>query len=156
MVKAGLERLYDFQHGDGGWGWWKQGDSDHWMTAYVVWGLSLAKDAGIKLKDGVLERGVSFLDKTLVEEEENYDMQAWMLHALAVNHASVKKTQPTQFQTKAFDNLWTNREKLNAYTRALLALAAHHFGKADQAKTLIAKPGERREARRAARHFCVD
>ena len=36
MTKAGLDRLYDFQHGDGGWGWWKQGDSDHWMTAYVV------------------------------------------------------------------------------------------------------------------------
>ena len=51
MTKAGLERLYDFQHGDGGWGWWKQGDSDHWMTAYVVWGLSLARDAGIKVKD---------------------------------------------------------------------------------------------------------
>ena len=43
MTKAGLERLYDFQHSDGGWGWWKEGESDHWMTAYVVWGLSLAQ-----------------------------------------------------------------------------------------------------------------
>ncbi|HEY9508327.1 MAG TPA: alpha-2-macroglobulin family protein, partial [Verrucomicrobiae bacterium] len=41
ITKAGLERLYDFQHGDGGWGWWKEGESDHWMTAYVVWGLTL-------------------------------------------------------------------------------------------------------------------
>ncbi len=136
MTKAGLERLYDFQHGDGGWGWWKQGESDHWMTAYVVWGLTLAKDAGIKLKDGVLERGVSFLDKTLVEEEENPDMQAWMLHALAAHKA--QNTKPSAFQSKAFENLWTNREKLNAYTRALLALSAHYLGKADQAKTLIA------------------
>jgi hypothetical protein len=30
-----------------------------------------------------------------------------------------------------------NRDKLNAYTRALLALAAHSFGYADKAKTLI-------------------
>src|SRR5436309_12445763 len=51
MVKAGLDRLYGFQHADGGWGWWKEGDSDHWMTAYVVWGLSLARDAGIQIKD---------------------------------------------------------------------------------------------------------
>ena len=43
IEKASLERLYDFQHADGGWGWWKEGDSDHWMTAYVVWGLSLAR-----------------------------------------------------------------------------------------------------------------
>src|SRR5207253_2519605 len=23
IVKAGVERLYDFQHADGGWAWWK-------------------------------------------------------------------------------------------------------------------------------------
>lgn len=136
MTKAGLERLYDFQHGDGGWGWWKQGDSDRWMTAYVVWGLTLANETGIKLKDGVLARGTAFLDKTLVEEEENPDMQAWMLHALAVYNGQQIKLSP--FQSKAFDNLWANREKLTAYTRALFALAAHHCGKTDQARTLIA------------------
>ena len=137
IVKAGLDRLYDFQHSDGGWGWWKQGESDHWMTAYVVWGLTLARDAEVKIDRNALQRGVSFLDKTLVEEEENPDMQAWMLHALAVYKASSKQTSLSPFQTKAFDNLWTDRDKLNAYTRALLALSAHHFGKADQAKTLI-------------------
>ncbi len=82
MEKQSLERLYDFQHGDGGWGWWKEGESDHWMTAYVVWGLSLARDAGIEVKEDVLRRGADYLDKQLVEEEENPDMQAWMLHAL--------------------------------------------------------------------------
>jgi uncharacterized protein YfaS (alpha-2-macroglobulin family)/tetratricopeptide (TPR) repeat protein len=137
IVKAGLDRLYDFQHPDGGWGWWKQGDSDHWMTAYVVWGLTLARDAEVKIDRNVLDRGGGFLDKTLVEEEENPDMQAWMLHALAVYKASNKQVSLSAFQTKAFDNLWSNRDKLNAYTRALLALSAHHFGKTDQAKTLI-------------------
>ena len=24
--EASLERLYDFQHADGGWGWWKDGE----------------------------------------------------------------------------------------------------------------------------------
>jgi hypothetical protein len=64
-------------------------------------------------------------------------MQAWMLHALAVYKASSKQTALSRFEVKAFDNLWTNRDKLNAYTRALLALSAHHFGKTDEAKTLI-------------------
>ena len=59
ITKAGLERLYDFQHSDGGWGWWKQGESDHWMTAYVVWGLSLARDAGVDAQaERTLRRGV--------------------------------------------------------------------------------------------------
>ncbi len=138
MTDAGLKRLYDFQHGDGGWGWWKEGQSDRWMTAYVVWGLTLAKQSGVALKANVLERGAAFLDKTLIEEELNHDMQAFMLHALAVQRADAKQAGLSPFQTKAFDNLWKNREALNAYTRALLALAAHHFGKAAEAKTLIA------------------
>jgi len=138
MTDAGLKRLYDFQHGDGGWGWWKEGQSDRWMTAYVVWGLTLAKQAGVALKANVLERGAAYLDKTLVEEELNHDMQAFMLHALAVQRADAKQAGLSQFQTKAWENLWKNREGLNAYTRALLALAAHHFGKGAEAKTLIA------------------
>ena len=141
ITKAGLERLYDFQHGDGGWGWWKQGDSDHWMTAYVVWGLNLAKEAGVPVKQDALDRGLGFLDKTLVEEEANPDLQAFMLHALAKHYAALETTiSPpiSKFQQKAFDNLWTKRESLNAYTRALLALSAHYLGKTQEARTLIA------------------
>ena len=137
ITEQGLKRLYDFQHADGGWGWWKEGDSDHFMTAYVVWGLSLARDAGIDTKAGVLRRGAEFLDKTLVDEEQSYDEQAWMLHALSVYEKDVNHHAATAFQTKAFDNLWKNRDQLNAYTRALLALSAHNFGFAEKAKTLV-------------------
>ena len=54
------------------------------MTAYVVWGLSLASDAKVSVKDDVLRRAAKYLDEHLVEEEENPDMQAWMLHAYSV------------------------------------------------------------------------
>ena len=138
ITDAGLERLYDFQHPDGGWGWWKQGDSDHFMTAYVLWGMSLGDQAGIGVKQDVMERAAAFLDKELVEEETNYDAQSWMLHALSVYHAMRKQSQVGKFQQTAFTNLWNNRDKLNAYTRALLALAAHNYGYHDQAKTLVA------------------
>ena len=137
MTKQGLERLYNFQHQDGGWGWWKEGESDHFMTAYVVWGLVLARDAGIEIDTDRLNRAADYLDKELVEEEVNYDQQAWMLHALAVHHRASGKSEAAPFQSKAFDNLWANRDRLNAYTRALLALSAHSFGFADKAKTLI-------------------
>jgi alpha-2-macroglobulin len=137
MIRQGLDRLYNFQHSDGGWGWWKEGDSDHFMTAYVVWGLTLARDAGVQIKTDALERGGAFLDKEIVEEEANYDRQSWMLHALAAYHASSKRREVGPFQARAFDNLWANREKLNAYTRALLALSAHYFGYRDRATTLV-------------------
>ncbi|MDB6068427.1 MAG: Large extracellular alpha-helical protein [Pedosphaera sp.] len=137
IEKQSLARLYDFQHADGGWGWWKEGDSDHFMTAYVVWGLALADDAGLSIKKDVLERSANYLDKTLVEEEENFDQQAWMLHALSVYHTSLKEKMVKPFQAKAVDNLWTNRTKLNAYTRALFALSTHNYGQNDKAKTLV-------------------
>ncbi len=137
MVKEGLNRLYDFQHSDSGWGWWKEGESDHFMSAYVVWGLTLAREAGIVVRSDVLERGVRYLDQEIVEEEDSYDQQAWMLHALATYHASTRRIDVGEFQAKAFDNLWANREKLNAYTRALLLLSAHPFGYADKADILI-------------------
>jgi len=179
MTKAGLERLYDFQHSDGGWGWWKQGESDHWMTAYVVWGLSLARHAGVDLdghggirkqtvgtqSNGVsraaqtvdpttglpiagvssggltsdaLNRAVRYLDQSLIEEENNYDMQAWMLHALSAARADSGRSSVTAFESKALENLWQNRENLNAYTRALFALALHYIGDTEKAKVLIA------------------
>jgi len=137
ITKQSLERLYDFQHTDGGWGWWKQGDSDHFMTAYVVWGMTLARQAGIEVKSDVLARAVDFLDKELVEEESSYDGQAWMLHALATYHAAEKKAEVKKFQAAAFENLWKNRDRLNAYTRALLALSAHNYGYHDRARVLV-------------------
>lgn len=136
MVYQGLNRLYDFQHSDGGWGWWKEGESDHFMTAYVLWGLTLAHLADIDARRDVAERAARYLDVELVKEETNYDQQAWMLHALAIFQKSVN-SKPSEFQSKAFENIWKNRDKLNAYTRALLALSAHYFGDKERAMVLV-------------------
>jgi len=137
ITRQSLDRLYDFQHADGGWGWWKVGESDHFMTAYVLWGMTLARQGGIDVKSDVIERAAAFLNKELIEEETNYDSQAWMLHSLAVYHAMQKQSEVGKFEATAFTNLWNNRDGLNAYTRALLALSAHNYGYRDQARILI-------------------
>jgi hypothetical protein len=137
MVAAGLERLYDFQHGDGGWAWWKSGDSDHFMTAYVLWGLALARESGLDVRTGVLERAAQWLVKELVERESEPDLQAWMLHALAVHGGAGAGDDARRFQQVAFDNLWHKRDALNAYSRALLALAARHMGREQDARLLV-------------------
>jgi alpha-2-macroglobulin len=137
ITQASLNRLYDFQHGDGGWGWWKEGDSDHYMSAYVLWGLCLAKDAGLDIKQDAIDRAAAFLDSEIVEEEANYDQQAWILHALASYHATMRKNKTSETQRAALENIWNNREKLNAYTRSLLALSAHNFGDDEKAKVLV-------------------
>ena len=136
MIERGLQRLYDFQHSDGGWGWWKEGDSDHFMTAYVLWGLSLALEAEMDVKSDVLQRAARFLDQEIVEAETTPDLQAWMLHGLSA-YRSVSRSSPSSFQVNAFNHLWNNRERLNAYTRALLALSAHQMKNPPRAQTLI-------------------
>ncbi len=136
MVNAGLQRLYDFQHQDGGWGWWKEGESDHFMTGYVVWGFTLARAAGVEVREDALNRGAEFLAKELVEQEDSYDMQSWMLHALSSYKAQIK-SGPGDYEQKALANLWKNKDRLNAYTRALLALSAHQYGDREKASVLI-------------------
>lgn len=131
MTGDGLQRLYDFQHADGGWGWWKDGDSDRFMTAYVVWGMSLARDAGVPIRDGVILNAARFLHTQLVEEEDNPDSLAWMLHAL-----SGSNTGTNGLVEKQRERLWNMRDKLNPYTRALYAIAEKKFGNHDRAATL--------------------
>ena len=136
ITEESLKRLADFQQGDGGWGWWKTSSSDNYMTAYVVWGLALAEDAGIELPDNMLSRGVTFLQKNLVEEENRIDNQAWMLHALAVA-TDGRNGDPSKFERTAIDNLWQNKDRLNAFARALFALAVHEYGDDEKATVLV-------------------
>src|SRR5262249_28308150 len=58
---AGLQRLYDFQHDDGGWGWWKTDQNHPFMTAYALYGLNEAKRAGYRVEDYRLQNGVRAL-----------------------------------------------------------------------------------------------
>ncbi|MCK4342727.1 MAG: alpha-2-macroglobulin, partial [Phycisphaerae bacterium] len=139
VVRASLERLYDFQRNDGGWGWWKRPNkpSDHFMSAYVVWGLTLARDAGLDIHDDALDRGVKYLRKELVGEELNLDTQAWMLHALAVHRSVTKERGFKKYEKAAYQNLYDSRDRLNSYSRALLALCAHYYGKDGHARVLV-------------------
>src|SRR5690606_24722731 len=59
MADAGLARLVEMQSADGGWGWFPGGDrSSAHITALVVHGLMIGKENGLRIPDGVLERGV--------------------------------------------------------------------------------------------------
>ncbi|MDX1952834.1 MAG: alpha-2-macroglobulin family protein [Verrucomicrobiota bacterium] len=137
MVEKGLKRLEEFQHGDGGWGWWKDGESDHYMTAYVVWGLALCKEAGVSIPENRLAQALRYLTEEIVEEESRPDLQAWMLHAIAVATAGDTEIRKQPFVVTASNNLWEKRDQLNAYTRALFALAAHHLKQRDRSETLV-------------------
>lgn len=132
VTNAGMARLYDFQHADGGWGWWRDGNSDDFMTAYVVWGFAIARDGGLDVRTNSIDRAASWLEQRLVAEKD-VNQLAWMLHGLS----AWRKGAPSQAATKAFDRVWENRASLSAYSRALAALTAHRWGLKERAQTLI-------------------
>ena len=135
-IRQGLERLYDLQHGDGSWSWWKHGEGDAFMTAYVVWGLSLAQDAQVDVDDQRLARAGLWLGKQLVEAEKKPELQAWMLHAHARWYVGRKEPEQRQFALRCLESLMAKRAALGAYARALLALAAMDLGRDAEARLL--------------------
>lgn len=61
QVNTALQRLYNTQNSDGGWGWWGGWESQRLTTAYVVLGLHEAQQADYEVNDEVLKRGLSYL-----------------------------------------------------------------------------------------------
>jgi alpha-2-macroglobulin len=118
-VERGRNRLYSFQHEDGGWGWWKDDPSDAFMTAYVVDGLTLAKQAGYEIDDDRIVRGrtklLTMLEAGKDDKGVNLDAEtrAFMIYALAETGGV-----DGGYVNKLFDE----RNGLQPYGRALLAL----------------------------------
>jgi uncharacterized protein YfaS (alpha-2-macroglobulin family) len=134
-VERGRNRLYGFQHEDGGWGWWKDDNSDPFMTAYVIDGLTLAKQAGYEIDEGRLVRGREKLQGMLDAPDSRQDMdtRAFMIYAL---------TESGGADSRYIEQLFAGRDKLQPYGRALLALALSH-AKMDQRAQEVAAEIER-------------
>ncbi len=128
MINKGLKRLYDFQLSNGGWGWWKNDRYNQWMTAYVVYGLSVAVDTDVKVNQKILKRGITALRNSLKYNKSNIHTMAYALYALSFSKQTVKK---------ALNRVYKKRDKLNAYSKALLAITMHKLGKDKKAKILL-------------------
>lgn len=118
-VEKGRNRLYAFQHEDGGWGWWKDDPSDPFMTAYVIDGLTLAKQAGYEIDDNRVVRGreklLLMLESGMTDSNTKIDTEtrAFMIYALA---------ETGGVDSSHVDKLFAERSHLQPYGRALLAL----------------------------------
>lgn len=114
-IHAGLDRLYGFQHEDGGWGWWETDDSHPFMTAYVVAGLVQARAAGVKVQMDSVDRGVAWLKKDLAADPKLVvDLRAYMVYSLSV---------AGQTDAAMLNEIYSRRSSLSPYGMALLGLA---------------------------------
>ncbi|MGD0892388.1 MAG: MG2 domain-containing protein [Terracidiphilus sp.] len=138
-VKAGVERLYSYQHDDGGWGWWPDDHSLAFMTAYVVSGLGQAYDAGYKLEPEPLgapkhiDKARDWLQAQLAAHPNMIaDLRAYTVYALATTGGAPKD---------ALEKAWESRDKLSDEGLALVGLALDAAGdsRAKEAATLLEK-----------------
>jgi uncharacterized protein YfaS (alpha-2-macroglobulin family) len=119
-VQRGLDRLYDFQHSDGGWGWWKDDKTDPFMTAYVVDGLNMARRAGFGINDYRLNlaRGKikQMLDAGKLEDGRLIDPEsrAYLVYAYYASGDA---------DARHLNDLLAKRSELQPYGQALLALS---------------------------------
>jgi len=135
-IRAGLDRLYNFQHEDGGWGWWETDESHPFMTAYVVAGLVQAQSAGTEVKPEAIQKGVDWVKKEFAAEPKLApDLRAYLVYAMTV---------AGQIDPAALSQVYERRTSLSPYGLALLGLAL------EQAKDARA-PGIASDLERAAK-----
>jgi hypothetical protein len=137
LVNEGLDRLYRQQRGDGGWGWWPDDESNAYISAYAVFGMLKAKEAGYSVRDDVVSRGLDFLETQLIAEGRTVvdwdvvsaDQQAWLLFVLG---------EAGRRNGTRLDDLFAAREKLGVAARAFLAMSMHRVNAGDaRLKTLL-------------------
>jgi hypothetical protein len=155
MVRKGCDRLYGFQHDDGGWGWWRYDDSDPWMTAYVVFGLTgggdrrprrslAAREAGFSVNEQALSRGAARLKQWLGGGHGGHTRptveQAYACYVLATAGASVPAALQLAGKDGAIDQeltkLYHRAESLDSESLALVTAALLERGRRGQARAV--------------------
>ncbi|HUV88869.1 MAG TPA: alpha-2-macroglobulin family protein, partial [Anaerolineae bacterium] len=119
LVSIGLQRLYNQQHYDGGWGWWVQDESNPYLSAYVLLGLLEAQRADFAVDDGVMDRAAQYLRGSLAQPrdlQQNWqaNRQAFILYVLAeAGKGDLGRTV----------SLFERRSVLDTFGKAYLAMA---------------------------------
>jgi len=127
VIYQGLQRLYGFQHEDGGWGWWYDDEGNVYMTAYVLFGLTMVQQAGFDVESSVLDRGFGFLNSRL----RTVDDPRVLAYALYV------KSVAGRGDLAAAQALLSQQEKLDPFARAALALTLNAEGDPQAAQMLL-------------------
>lgn len=141
VLRAGWQRLADFQRPDGSWGWWKDGPADAYMSAHVMYGLTLARQADVGVAEDVFQRGLAFI-KQDCETRAKRD-PAWRsdwrsqrdLHTLA--YEAFVLALNGQRVALAEDLLWRSRESLSPTGLAMFARTLWRAGKKTEAETVL-------------------
>ncbi len=119
-VSYAVQRLYNDQKADGGWGWFNADRSNALVTAYALIGLTEARKNGFEVDDRAIEGAIRFLRGELARNavgqrtaRHELNRQAFLVYALAAADAP---NFPRAVE------LFDRRELMDTYARAYLAM----------------------------------
>jgi len=127
-LEDSIAQLNVRQNPDGGWGWWKGDQSDTYITAYVLFGLIRAQDAGVEIEPIVIESAINYLTASL----PTLDMltETWQYDRLAYVHFVL--SQVGEGDLFGVSGLYNERSQLNPWAQALLALTLESLSPGDE------------------------
>lgn len=133
MILEGLSRIYNFQHGDGGWGWWRDDASKILMTSIVISALNQIEKVGFQINSYILKKGIDYL---ITHQHPNgvWDFQeyssdvleatAFILKAL-ISSNNITSPMDTAINNAIgeFTSLWNAGDMQSTYAASLFYIA---------------------------------
>lgn len=131
-ISGQIQRLYQLQHGDGGWGLWANDNSIPHTTAYALLALDTANKAGFSVDEFVRQRAQDYLTQYLDQPVDAnvsyaYDERAFVIY--------VMQQVTGEYGARAL-NLYERRTQLDNYSKALLMVALFDSNNKTQAAAL--------------------
>jgi hypothetical protein len=121
LIGDRLSQLYEMQNSDGGFGWRYLGrwQSNPHITAYAVFGLVRANDAGFDINANALSRAIVYLQSQIQPLEPL--TEAWRVNAQP--YIAYVLAESGQSHSATTNALYNQRAKLDLHGLALLTLA---------------------------------
>ena len=125
------------QHSDGGWGWWTNDQSHPYMTAYVIYGMSLAREAGYTINENVYNNGLNNLKNQIINAKPDIDETtlSYMLFSFSTSMKNKSYDKDNYFE---IINILL-RKDLKSYPLSLLAITLNNMKENQKAKDVIAR-----------------
>ncbi len=132
QVSTSLQKLYASQQMDGGWGWWPQDrETSPYITAYALWGLSIARANGFPVSESVLSRAARYMGgqlKTLRLSSSDYLFNQQAFYLFVLSEYERVSGQHSSMNLHYAVNAFAQRQKLNIEGKALLAMSLKTLG----------------------------
>lgn len=133
-LDEGISLLIQKQNSDGGWGWWKSGESNQSISAYVLFGLSRAKSLGVSVEENVLTSAVQYLLANVFTPQ--MVSESWQLDRLSLIYFSL--SQAGEGTLAGPDSLFAFRDTLSPWAQALLGYTLEQLSPGnDHSETLF-------------------